>query len=75
MNVLRAPAIRVLMVAMLAVSSLSLIGLSRRAPATNPSTNPGVVVAPAIPEPAAFVVFAIGAGVVGLALHRRSRKT
>ncbi len=27
-----------------------------------------------IPEPAGFVVFAIGAGVVGLARHRRSRK-
>ena len=34
-------------------------------------TPPG---APAIPEPAGFVVFAIGAGMVGLARHRRSRK-
>ena len=74
MKVLSGQAVRVLMVAMLAVSSLGLIGLARRPPVANPCANPCVVV-PAIPEPGAFLVFAIGAGVIGLALHRRSRKS
>ena len=72
--IFRGQTIRVLIVAMLAVSSLSLMGLARRPVATNPCGNPCVVVT-AIPEPTGFVVFAIGAGVVGLALHRRRRKS
>ena len=74
MKVLCGRAVRVLMVAVLALSSLGLMGLARRPAAPSSPTNP-CVVAPAIPEPAGFVVFAIGAGVVGLALHRRRRKS
>ena len=73
MNVLRGQMIRVLLIAAIAISSLGLMGLARRpAPTSTPSTSNPV---PAIPEPTGFVVFAIGAGVVGLALHRRSRKS
>ena len=86
--------IRVLLVAMLVVASLSLMGFSRRGSSSSfvpgngnndgkqgsrtEQAAPGVVtpsnVVTPIPEPAGFVVFALGAGVVGLALHRRSRK-
>ena len=72
MHLWRRHAARVMMVALLAMTSLGTMGLARRPVATS-SSNPCVPAA-AIPEPAGFVMFAIGAGVVGLALHRRSRK-
>lgn len=90
MKIFRSRTIRVLLVAMLVVASLSLMGFSRRRSSSSfipgngnngkqgSQTEQGAavdngVVTP-IPEPAGFVVFALGAGVVGLALHRRSRK-
>ena len=56
--------------------SCSVVGDEFIASITGPITTwvvtpPGAAV---IPEPAGFVVFAIGAGMVGLARHRRSRK-
>ncbi len=64
---------RIVFVVMLALTSAGLLGVKPRpsSPPVPPTTNP----APAIPEPAAFVVFALGAGAVGLALHRRSRRS
>ncbi len=92
MKIFRSRTIRVLLVAMLVVASLSLMGFSRRRSSSSfiPGNgnndgkqgsrteqgasvgNPGAVTP--MPEPTGFVVFAIGAGMVGLALHRRSRK-
>lgn len=71
MNVFRGRVGRLIMVAMLCAMSISLMGLRNRpGPRITPTNQP----APSVPEPAGFVVFAIGAGVVGLALHRRSRR-
>ena len=96
MKIFSSRTIRVLLVAMLVVASLSLMGFSRRGSSSSfvpgngnndgkgsrteqagPATGNGVVTPGAVtpmPEPTGFVVFAIGAGMVGLALHRRSRK-
>ncbi len=65
---------RFTLVALLAAISIGTMGFARVPPPpgkTTVSNSP----APAIPEPAGFVVFAVGAGLVGLALHRRSRQS
>lgn len=65
---------RILFVAFFAVASAGLMGLARPPASTSGGTvSPGPV--SAVPEPTGFLVFALGAGAVGLALHRRGRKS
>ncbi len=86
MMALRARVARAAIVAMLALTSVGLLGptcdsssrsSAQRQPANSADTTSPAIPspAPAIPEPAGFVVFALGAGVVGLSLRRRSRRS
>lgn len=72
MNMCRGRVKKLVLVAALVATSFGMMGLGSR-PAGGGTVRPSVP-ASAIPEPAGFVVFAVGAGVVGLALHRRSRR-
>lgn len=75
MVMLRRRVLEVLLVALLATASLQLVAARLRfggggGGATNTTSVQPV---PAIPEPAAFAVFALGAGLVGLAVRRRRK--
>ncbi len=71
---LRIRTARILLVGILALSSFGLMGLSKPpAPPSVGTPPPGP--APAVPEPTGFLVFALGAGAVGIALHRRNRNS
>ena len=79
MTLIRRRAFRALMVALIVGCSAGMLGMSKSGggsggtSGTSGSGSSGP--AAAIPEPTGFVVFAIGAGLVGLAVNRRSRKS
>ena len=73
MTLIRRRTFRVMMVALIVGCSAGLLGMSKTS-GTSTTTNPPPGPAAAIPEPTGFVVFAIGAGLVGLAINRRNRK-
>ena len=74
MNMFRGRIGRLLMVVLLVAISVGLMGMRPR-PAAPKTSTPATSPAPAMPEPGGFVLFAVGAGIVGFALHRRSRRS
>jgi len=72
MTLIRRRVFRALMVALIVGSSAGMLGMSKTGGGGGTTPPPGP--SSAIPEPTGFVVFAIGAGVVGLAISRRNRK-
>ncbi len=62
---------RILLLASMLVVAATLTGGA--APGPIGTAPPSGTTVPAIPEPAALAVFAIGAGIVGVAIHRRRK--